>query len=237
MHDIGLRIPGLAALVCGLALGTACSDDGLAPAAGDGEEAGSTGSASATSSVNTSATVTATEGEDQDDGDRLDLPPADPTDDGNSTSGFDDSGPETGDTGGTGDAGTGTGEPPEPPCVAGQECACDPTPVICDSLPPECPPDTTALVDEATQCWEGSCVPIEACWSVPDCAWCDDDEACVAALDLGGAHYSCQPIDPTCPDMVPSCECMPTACQAPFFVCVPTEPGGGADLMCECPTC
>lgn len=226
----------MAALSCALALAASgCSDDGLSPPDAAAEDAGGTsGSASATSSVNTSATVTATQGEgddeEEDDGLRLDL-----GDDPGGTSGND--GGSADDSTGGPDSGTSGGPAPELPCVEGHECACDPGPVICESLPPECPPDFVPLVDERAQCWEGSCVSIESCLTVPDCAWCDDDEACVSAVDLLGVHLSCQPIDPGCADLVPTCECMPMACEGPFFECVPAGPSAEADLGCVCPTC
>ena len=227
-----------------LAMAGACSDDGLT-SAGSGSPAGTTGTNDgndvATSSVNTSATVTASgSGDDTDEGEgKLDVPPV-----GDSTGGFDESGGTEGrDTGrdtddsGDDDGGSSTGgtPPPEPECVAGEECNCDPDQVLCDLPPPECPPDLVPLVFEG--CWDGACVPIESCFDVFDCEMCDEDEACVAATDLGGQHLTCQEIDPGCVDMVPTCECMPMACEAPFFVCSPTPVGSGHDLSCVCPTC
>lgn len=219
----------------------ACSDDGLVPDAG-GTQAGSTsgndGNGVATSSVNTSDTVTASgSGDDSNEG-KLDIPPV-----GDSTGGADDSGDTEGadsgtglDTGEEGGSSTG-GAPPEPECVMGEECGCNPDLVSCDLPPPECPPDLVPLVDDETGCWDGACVPIEACFTVFDCEMCDDDEACVSAVNLGGPQLTCQPIDPGCVDMVPTCECMPTACDRPFFQCVPTPVGSDHDLTCVCPTC
>lgn len=222
-----------AVVACLLALGTgACSDDGLAPPEQAAEAGGTTGAGeSATSSVNTSATVTATATEGDDEGPKLDVPPIDPG--GSSgTGGFEDSGADTEDL-----EGTTSGGPAEPECVMTEECACDPGLVICEALPPDCPPDMVPLIDETGDCWEGSCVPIESCFTVLDCQWCDEDEACVSAVDLAGPHYTCQPIDPACPDGLPTCECMPMACEGPFFECVPVVPGAEEDLTCVCPTC
>lgn len=220
----------LTVLACVLGLGSgACSDDGLAPPEAADSANGSTGAASATSSVNTSATVTDTEGEgDDQDSVALDLPPPEgSTGTGASDSGFD----------GTEGDDSGTEGVDVPECVATEECSCDPLPIACESRPPECPPDMVPLVDEEAGCWDGRCVPIDSCLTVPECAWCEDDEACVNAVDLAGPHYTCQPIDPACPDGVPSCDCMPMACERPFFVCDSVDMGAPEDLLCVCPTC
>lgn len=231
-----VRVGAVAVLILTVA---GCSDDGVAPArTTTGAGSGGTGpDQGATSSVNTSATVTASgdAGGDSDDGPGpfFDVPPA------GSTSGQGSDGDSTGLGGaseGDGDSdGDGTGAPPLPDCVAAEECMCDPNQVYCDAPPPECPPDEVPVVDEG--CWDGTCVPIDSCYSVEDCSWCDDDEACVAAYSLAGPQFTCQPIPRDCAEAVPTCECMPDACEEPFFECADVEPGSDHDLSCFCPTC
>lgn len=226
---------GLAVVMAG------CSDDGITPAASTGDQgAGSSGGPqAATSSVNTSDTVSASGSGDQGSegpGPILDVPAP------GTTSGFDESGEGSGGTRGTGstDTATGddaTGEPPPPECVDAEECSCNQDLVRCDVPPPECPPDTVPLIDDSLGCWDGSCVPIETCFTVDDCSWCDDDEACVAAILMSGLQHTCQPIDPGCIDDTPTCECMPMACDEPFFECGEVPPGSEQDLNCYCPTC
>ncbi len=223
----------------------ACSDDGLAPTAAASGGSSSGGSNQPTGSVNTSATVTASGT-----GDGMGESQGPPGEDSGSTAGlnptgfasgtdgidtgFDGSGDSTGRPAGTeteGDSGTSS-----PRCVATETCTCDPGPVICEALPPMCPPGEVPLVDEMVMCWEGSCVPTEGCFTVPDCTLCEADEACVEAVDLAGEHHTCQEVPPGCMGM-PTCECMPAACNAPGFMCVAPVPGGDEDLSCVCPAC
>ncbi|MEM9460836.1 MAG: hypothetical protein AAGF11_42120 [Myxococcota bacterium] len=234
--------PGRRLWVAALAVGLgACSDDGLAPTQ-DGEAAnGSTsGSPPMTGSVNTSATVTATASAGEDSG------MADPS------PGADTGGGSTGSESGAGDGTTGasdtgeygsddgpfgesTGGVDEPSCVMAQDCVCDPGDVVCEIVPPACPPGTVPEVDPGAMCWTFACVPADSCQSVPDCPSCGEDLACVVLFNLTGLSYVCEPIPPACMD-VPSCDCMPDACVMPY-ACVGAPPKGGADLGCVCEGC
>ncbi|MCA9705842.1 MAG: hypothetical protein KDK70_08350 [Myxococcales bacterium] len=219
------------ALLLGLGA-AACSDDGLSPElAGDGLGGSTTGDGTATSSVNTSATVTAsaTEGESG----------APPDGDG-STGEYDETGGGTS-TGGGGSegesedgVGTTTGGD-EPLCVASDDCACDPSEVACEVVPPACPPGTVPEVDPTGRCWTFECVPPDHCLTVPDCTACGDALACVAHGDMAGVTLACEPIPPACMDE-PSCGCMPDACPL-GYECVGELPGGDADLGCSCVVC
>jgi len=223
----------------------ACSDDGLtASQAASKDEAGSTGGEGATSSVNTSATVTATGGGGGDEPGVGD------------SSGADETGPES-DPGTTSGVGTGfgsdEGDPPsegtssggaspdgstsgdEPDCVAADACACDPLGVVCEALPPACPPGEVAEVDAVGQCWTFACVPADSCTTVPDCTACTMDQACVVRAGPMGPSFVCEPVEPGCMG-VPTCACMPGACPMPFE-CIGAPPKGGADLACTCEAC
>lgn len=220
----------------------ACSDDGLAPTQDDEAAHGSTsGSPPTTGSVNTSATATASAGEDSGMAD-----PGPEADTGGGSTGPE-SGAEDGTTGGSGTGaygsdGSGDGPPTEstggvdePACVMAQDCVCDPGEVVCEVVPPDCPPGTLPEVDPGVMCWTFACVPAESCLSVPDCSSCGPDLACVIRSDLAGSSYACEPLPPACMG-VPSCGCMPDACP-PLYTCVDAPPKGGADLGCECERC
>ncbi len=213
-----------------------CSDDGLTPAPAAGSSGGDTGGVSAaTSSVNTSATVTATGSGDGDE------EAAETTSFGEgTTNGL--PGDETGDV----DTGMDTAEPtssddggstegPEQECIATDDCVCDPLEVLCEAVPPVCPPGTVPQVDPAAMCWTFACVPAQSCQTVPDCTVCAEEQACVVRSDLTGLTFVCEPIPPECMD-VPTCECMPTACPMPFE-CIDAPPKGGAELACTCELC
>ncbi|MCH9684387.1 MAG: hypothetical protein K0V04_23335, partial [Deltaproteobacteria bacterium] len=205
---------------------------------------GSSGGA-ATGSVNTSATITAsgTAG------------PGETGDASNDTSGaLDGTGRADSGTGfGTGvdtsgNEGSSSGGPSAgtesdtgtdgPPCVALEECTCDPGAVFCEAPPPECPAGQVPLVDEMTMCWDGACVPSESCYTVPDCSLCEADEACVSTQTFGlPPALTCQDVPPACMGS-PTCDCMPTACDMALgFQCSEPQLGADEDLVCFCRLC
>lgn len=214
----------------------ACSDDGLTPSQDVENAAGST-SGQETGSVNTSATVTVTAS-----GDGASTAGSPSADTGGESTGPD----QEDDEGTTGGSGTGesldTDEPPgdssggdEPPCVDTDDCVCDPGQVVCEVVPPACPPGTVPEVDPASMCWTFACVPADACQTVPDCMSCGPDQACVVLSEPMALSYVCEPIPAACMD-VPGCDCMPDACPM-AYTCVGAPPKGGADLGCVCEVC
>ncbi len=117
-------------------------------------------------------------------------------------------------------------------CVFGScelaKVACDPTQVLCDSLPPKCAEGFAPSV--VGGCW-GPCVAVHLCDVVPDCSACPRDEACVTKVTQLGLLHSCSPIPETCGG-TPTCECLPGICEAPFDSC--SDDGG---ISCSCPVC
>ena len=115
-----------------------------------------------------------------------------------------------------------------------EEVSCDPTQVLCDSIPPTCPAGQAPRVVDG--CW-GNCIPVEYCDVVPSCDACTDEEACIESVTQLGPSLTCVPIPPTC-DGVPSCDCLGEACVEPFDTCQDgIEPKSGSELTCSCPTC
>lgn len=105
------------------------------------------------------------------------------------------------------------------------------SPVVCDSLPPECPEGTLPGISEG--CWSGACVPVISCDAVPDCAACPDSQLCVEYEALIVSH-TCLPKPDECGDKV-NCACAEAACDDLFSLC--QESMGEADLVCSCPNC
>lgn len=133
------------------------------------------------------------------------------------------------------DACTGDGlpQPQQPQCAAGQCVAgfvCDPTMVVCNSLPPDCPEGQIASVQGA--CW-GPCVDTTECLSVSSCADCGLGRVCVQNETMLGWEYHCVAPAPGCGGAV-TCDCMGAAvCAGTYHLCNETAQG----LACSCPEC
>lgn len=106
---------------------------------------------------------------------------------------------------------------------------CSPEEIVCDSIPPRCPPGTLPGVTPDGDCWTNGCVPVEACDSVPSCEACGDGMACIELATQAGPVYQCQAIPDDCGG-VPTCACMPDACTAPYDVC--SELDGAIECSC-----
>src|SRR5690606_6714992 len=74
-----------------------------------------------------------------------------------------------------------------------RECAAEPGAdpgqcygqVLCDSLPPACPPDSIA--GQQNGCWTGSCIPVSDCEPMP-CDMIADEQACVDRADCDALY-------------------------------------------------
>lgn len=110
---------------------------------------------------------------------------------------------------------------------------CSPVFVTCDAPTPMCSDGLLPEVTPEGDCWTGACIPVEACETVPDCEYCEDDETCVANVTQLGPELRCVPLPEACMG-TPTCECMPPdTCEAPFDLC--SDDGGTID--CGCPAC
>jgi hypothetical protein len=114
--------------------------------------------------------------------------------------------------------------------------ACNPTQVVCKSLPPDCNPGEVPSVDVDAGCWTGQCAPAEACDWAPDCSYCAEDELiCVTKLQKGSFSV-CEPKPVDCGDADDiDCACGQQVCDAtpPHTVCHDAVD----DIACECPNC
>jgi hypothetical protein len=112
-----------------------------------------------------------------------------------------------------------------------EKVSCDPSQVVCLSLPPACAHDGY-LPSVENDCWTGDCVPAHACDIVPSCDDCLAHEACVEIQTQLGPSYACEPIAPVC-DGAPTCACMSDACPEPYDTCT----DGANGLECSCLAC
>jgi hypothetical protein len=122
---------------------------------------------------------------------------------------------------------------PMPTCSAGR-CTlfdCDHDKVLCESLPPTCPPGETPSV--SGNCW-GSCVPATECQTVADCEQCDPKQhTCVTDVAKSGPLRHCVAIPAACSGK-PSCACMGmSVCVGAFDLCAESQ----GSISCNCPTC
>ncbi len=119
---------------------------------------------------------------------------------------------------------------PQAVCFGGvcrfREVGCDPTFILCEAPPPDCPEGWLPRVED--NCWQG-CVPVEACDTVPGCDWCTEGEICVTFTDLAGLHVDCEPVPVGC-DPADPCACTPAFC-AEGMECS-AVPGGGVECTC-----
>ncbi len=112
-----------------------------------------------------------------------------------------------------------------------ERVACDPTKVLCDSLPPECPKGQVAGVTGG--CWSGQCVPAISCDVVPDCEVCPAGTMCVQKISKQQSLPTCEPIPAECGGEV-DCDCAGGfVCTGDFDACNDL----GDDLACACPVC
>lgn len=126
-------------------------------------------------------------------------------------------------TTGTGGLETSTGT------TGGVGVHCNPTDVLCDSLPPQCPPGDVPEV--VGGCW-GQCVPILECETEPNCDGCQGG-ICVE-YQAFTTDYRC--VAPTLMCAALECNCLaPYVCVDPFDGCFPSA--GDAAVTCECQTC
>lgn len=125
-------------------------------------------------------------------------------------------------------------------CVFGrctfEKIPCNPTQVLCKSLPPDCVDGEVPSVDVDAACWTGQCAPAEACDWAPDCSYCAEDELiCVTKLQKG-VFSVCEPKPVDCGDAADiDCGCGQQVCDAspPHTVCHDAID----DIACECPNC
>lgn len=113
-----------------------------------------------------------------------------------------------------------------------ERLSCDATQVLCDALPPPCPPGT--LAETSPACWTGKCVPAEYCDAVPECSLCPEGTLCVTNIAFGPQGWSwCEPIPPDCDGNV-TCDCVgDLVCLDEFSACFAKD----GDITCECPNC
>lgn len=110
--------------------------------------------------------------------------------------------------------------------------SCDGNKVLCDALPPPCPPGEVAETSPA--CWTGKCVPAALCDVVPECALCPDGTVCVQDVAFGPQGWPrCEPIPAACGG-VATCDCVGSlVCVGEFSACNKQ----GEVIDCECPNC
>lgn len=111
---------------------------------------------------------------------------------------------------------------------------CDASKILCDALPPQCPPGQVPGVSQNGSCWTGQCVPALSCNVVPDCSACPDDSMCVQKVAKPMSLPTCEPIPLDCEGKV-DCKCAGTfVCTGNFNIC---NELGDNDLSCGCPQC
>jgi hypothetical protein len=111
---------------------------------------------------------------------------------------------------------------------------CDSSKILCDALPPQCPPNQVAGVTENGSCWTGQCVAALSCNFVPDCSACPDDSMCVQKVAKPMSLPTCEPIPLECDGQV-DCKCAGTfVCTGNFNIC---NALGDNQLSCGCPQC
>ncbi|MCH9688001.1 MAG: hypothetical protein K0V04_41610 [Deltaproteobacteria bacterium] len=98
-----------------------------------------------------------------------------------------------------------------------QGLSCDQTAVTCNSPTPDCPDGELPQVQDG--CFTGSCLPVEHCDWVPDCAACPQDEVCVITQTDDCDQHACTPPIPKCGPQ-PTCNCLGSVvCAPPFTNC------------------
>ena len=116
---------------------------------------------------------------------------------------------------------------------AGEGPECDPSVVLCRSLPPVCPAGHVPAI--AGTCWAGYCVKASTCRSVKDCASCSSDgDVCVTYVPHAYGLVRCVEVPPACADDR-TCGCLRS------YICSVSAfrecSGDGSVFMCECPNC
>ncbi len=119
-------------------------------------------------------------------------------------------------------------------CVAGFDC--DTSKVLCESLPPKCPPGQVVSVDGV--CW-GPCVEATQCRGVPSCADCTGPLTTCVKIDSQGGDATisshCVSIPKGC-EGTPTCDCMGSSvCISPYNAC--GDFSGIKGMGCSCPNC
>ena len=106
---------------------------------------------------------------------------------------------------------------------------CNPSGVLCDAPPPQCPPGEVPSVEGS--CW-GACVPILSCATEPNCDGCGTGFC--AEYVAFATEYRCVLPSLTCSAL--ACGCLaPDFCVAPYDAC--QESSAAPDVRCECITC
>jgi len=130
--------------------------------------------------------------------------------------------------------GTGTVDCVAGRCVAG--FACDATQVICKVAAPVCPAGEVPVINDAGNCYVGTCAPATECKTVSGCGSCTGaNDACVSYETQLGIQHHCVAIPPECGGGA-SCSCFGAAtCLSPYRSC--REYSGPRGVYCSCPTC
>lgn len=85
--------------------------------------------------------------------------------------------------------------------------------VLCDSLPPACPPDSVAGIRDG--CWTGSCISVTAC-EPPPCAMLQSEQECVSRIECDALYEGS---NCTC-DAAGNCTCETWT----YTGCTPADP-------------
>ncbi|HEY5450102.1 MAG TPA: hypothetical protein VIQ54_15205 [Polyangia bacterium] len=130
--------------------------------------------------------------------------------------------------------GTGTVDCVAGRCVAG--FACDATQVICKVAAPVCPAGEVPVINDAGNCYVGTCAPATECKTVSGCGSCTGaNDACVSYETQLGIQHHCVAIPPECGGSA-SCSCFGAAtCLSPYRSC--REYSGLRGVYCSCPNC
>ena len=130
--------------------------------------------------------------------------------------------------------GTGTVDCVAGRCVAG--FACDATQVICKVAAPVCPAGEVPVINDAGNCYVGTCAPAAECKTVSGCGSCTGaNDACASYETQLGIQHHCITIPPECGGSA-SCSCFGAAtCLSPYRSC--REYSGLRGVYCSCPNC
>jgi hypothetical protein len=108
--------------------------------------------------------------------------------------------------------------------------------VTCRAAPPTCAAGMVPVVNDAENCYRGTCAPASECLSVTGCGSCTGaNDACVTYQTQLGNQHHCVAIPPEC-NGAATCGCFGAAsCLSPYRSC--QEYSGLKGVLCSCPNC
>jgi len=108
--------------------------------------------------------------------------------------------------------------------------------VICKVAAPVCPAGEVPVINDAGNCYVGTCAPATECKTVSGCGSCTGaNDACVSYETQLGIQHHCVAIPPECGGSA-SCSCFGAAtCLSPYRSC--REYSGLRGVYCSCPNC